>query len=174
MSIVSPADFSGNNINIPNADDTYTGSGDAVQAAIDLYEPELLSKLFGSDLYSQYEAGLLLDPIPQKWVDLRDNKYVKLSILYYVYYNYASDNNLYYSGIGEQKLKGENSNNGSVWDRGVKVWNSMVKSNFEVRKFITEGDYDVAFDSLPLYVWELPFYSCVRPDIFMYKNTLDL
>lgn len=43
---------------------------DAVTDAVALYEPEMLVKALGYDLYSSFINGLGEDPVPQKWLNL--------------------------------------------------------------------------------------------------------
>lgn len=169
MSIVIPADFIGEQ-NIPNTDELPTSN--KVQWFIDEYEPQLLEVLFGSVLYAEYLAGILLDPIDQKWLDLQAK--AKRSIVCYVYFYYMADNITYNSGVGNVKPAAENAVNAQSWDKMVKAWNTMVDKNKKVREFIADGDYETNFTDLPYYVWELPFVNGCRPTIFMYKNTLDL
>lgn len=43
-----------------------------VQLFVDRYEPEYLKGVLGNDLYHAFIAGLQEDPIPVKWLQLRD------------------------------------------------------------------------------------------------------
>ena len=169
MSLVIPADFIGEQ-NIPNVDEPSVL--ERVQWCIDEYEPMLLEALFGSVLYADYTAGILLDPIPQKWIDLQAK--VKRPIICFVYYYYMNDNISYNSGVGNVKAKTENATSVSSWDKMIKSWNTMVRLNGKVREFLSEGDYETNFTDLPQYVWELPFVNHCRPSIFVYQNSLNI
>lgn len=169
MSLVTPADFIGEQ-NIPNTDEETTAG--KLQWFIDEYEPQLLEVLLGSVLYADYLAGVLIDPLPQKWADLQ--QMVKRPIVCYVYYYFMNDNITYTSGQGASKPKSENAVGVQSWDKMVKAWNTMVNKNKKVREFIANGDYETNFTDLPYYVWELPFVNGCRPSIFMYKNSLDI
>lgn len=171
MSIVAPADFIGEQ-NIPNVDKPATAEN--LQWFIDEYEPSLLEAVMGPSLYADYLAGVALDPIPQKWIDIQNNADLKRSIVCLVFYYWLSNEIAYTSGIGVQKAKGENSVSVGTWDKQVKSWNTMVKRLYKVREFIDAGDYDVFYTDLPQYVWELPFVNCNRPEYFVPKNTLNL
>lgn len=55
-------------INIPN---THTPAiGGLLDWFIEKYEEQFLKEVLGYDLYTAFKAGLLIDPIPQKWTDL--------------------------------------------------------------------------------------------------------
>ena len=170
--IVSPDDFEGEQ-NIPNTDENPIAN--KVQWWIDEYEPQLLEALFGSNLYAEYVEGLTIDPIPQKWIDLRDNTDLKRAIICYVFYYFVKGNVNFLSGANSvSQAKMENANNGEVNAPMVLAWNTMVKRNVKVREFIAKGDYETNYTDLPQYVWELTFVNDCRPDIFVYKNTLGL
>ena len=170
--IVSPDDFEGEQ-NIPNTDETPTAN--KVQWYIDEYEPQLLEALFGSTLYTDFIEGLTIDPIPQKWVDLRDNTDLKRAIVCYVFYYYVNGNINFLSGNNTvSQAKMENAITGEVNAPMVLAWNTMVKRNVKVREFIAKGDYDTNYTDLPQYDWEWPFVNECRPGIFVFKNTLNI
>lgn len=133
-------------VNIPNTNQV------AVQQNIDnlinKYEAELLTMLFGYKMYKDFQAGLLGDPIPQIWKDLRDGaEYTADDQLYkwsglavagapaiakrslianYVYYWFMRKEATQSSGVGEVATKTENSNRVSPIEKQVRAWNEMV------------------------------------------------
>lgn len=177
--IASPIDFTGE-VNIPNSDDAYTGVQATVQSLIDEYEPQLLTELLGEELYTEFKAGLLIDPIPEKWVTLRDK--VKPMILKYVYFYYLEANIVQTTGIGAQATTSEAGNRASAWGKQVKEWNKMVRAAHELVKFLTNND-DYPDYTPPLYydfewVWGADYwlgcYGYKVPEIYTFKNSLGI
>lgn len=142
-------------INLPNTNQT------AVQENIDFLiskrEPELLIALFGYAMYKAFIAGLLEDPVPQRWVDLRDgvdytdtdgtlrhwmglvavDGEVKESLIAnYVYYWFTRKEATQTTGVGEVVTKTENSARVSPMAKQVRVWNEMVDWIAELFNFL--------------------------------------
>lgn len=179
MSIVVPTDFIGE-VNIPNSGDTYLGTTSNIQYFIDKYTPEFLEMLWGYVLYQQYLAGITLDPIDAKWVNLQNA--VKPLLLNFIYYYFKRDEYTYSAGIGESQSKGENSTMVSPGFKMQSRWNEMVKWVFKMIKYwdvATYGDYYISFGIFRIYELEFQdfypiFYSRCRrrlPDIFYTINT---
>jgi len=95
-------------------------------AYIDRFEPEILQKVLGYTLYSQFLAGIAIQNPLQKWLDLRDGKVYTVDgysvkwpglvntekesfIAYYVYYQYAKLASTFNSGSGLKLAQSENS-----------------------------------------------------------------
>jgi hypothetical protein len=141
-------------INLPNTNQT------AVQENIDFLiskrEPELLIALFGYEMYKAFTTGLTEDPIPQRWVDLRDgvdyqdgdvlrhwmglvavDGEVKESLIAnYVYCWYMRKEATQTSGVGEVATKTENSARVSPMAKQVRAWNEMVDWIAELFNFL--------------------------------------
>jgi hypothetical protein len=93
-------------------------------------EPEILKRLLGNELYTDFMDGLELDPVPQKWVDLKSNlvdeDLKKSLIANYVYCAMLHDEATENSGIGVVRKEGENSQKASPVKKIVDSWNDMV------------------------------------------------
>lgn len=185
MSIVIPADFARGTLKIANVDDSYNGVTQDVQADIDDYEPKFLRKLLGSVLYANLLAGLAEDPIPAKWTALANE--VKPSIKGYVYYQHTDNKITETTGVGEVKPTADNANPASAWGKMVKAWNEMVDNNKVVHEFIIKNSADYPgfiyyqVNYAPFYVngwFDYDFYfrniNCEVPEIYRYKNSLDI
>lgn len=143
MSLIDTSYFI-RDISIPNID----SAPNSVQGYIDMYEKEVLIKLLGYDLYKDFMAGLDEDPIPSKWINLRDgadfsfkfdghtvstrwegliNESKRSLIAYYVYYKIRVDSVVNTSGIGDVVANAENSKKVSDVPNLVNAWNKMVK-----------------------------------------------
>lgn len=116
-------------INIPDSD------YNALAAYITRYEKEILIKLLGYELYllvAAYNESSSPQPIKDlvegKTYDLADGEKIrwnglkntdKISLIsYYVYYWFVKNKNTTLQGIGNRKLKGENSDNARA---GIKL-----------------------------------------------------
>lgn len=111
------------------------------------YEKEILIKLLGYPLYSEFISGLAEETPLQKWLDLRNgadfsfeykgktisthwNGLIndeKISLLaYYVYYKYRYNTIINTTSIGDVVGKSENSEKVSDVPKLVYAWNEMV------------------------------------------------
>jgi|SRR5215217_188880 len=101
-----------------------------VRDFIKVYEPQFLTLLLGKDLYKDFTDGLALDPVPQKWQDLKalliDTDLKVSPIANYVYWFYMKNSNTRTGGIGEVKPNAENAQTVNNLDKRVYVWNEMV------------------------------------------------
>lgn len=149
-------------INLPNTNQT------AVQENIDYLiskrEPELLTQLFGYGMYKAFIAGLQEDPVPQRWIDLRDgvdytdtdgeerhwmglvakvDEPKESLIANYVYYWFLRKEATQTSGVGETVTKTENSVRTSPVAKQVRAWNEMVTWIGELFNFlqVKKADY---------------------------------
>lgn len=123
-----------------------------LQTYIDTFEPEILIKILGYDLYKAYAAAIAGTP-DAKWTDLRDGKdytsggiyyhwrgfknTVKSSLIaYYVFYKYTILGMNTNSGLG---IKVTNSENSQLTDKRfvqTYAYNKMVDIIAEMDKFI--------------------------------------
>lgn len=81
MSLITPSYFFGD---LLIAQSSQTDVANSIQWFIDKYEPKLLGEIFGYQLYKDFKAGLLTNPVPQIWLDLLfgveyTNKWSKLA-----------------------------------------------------------------------------------------------
>lgn len=148
-------------INLPNTNQP------AVQENIDYLiskrEPELLTQLFGYAMYKAFISGLQEDPVPQRWIDLRDGvvytdtdgeerRWMGLVakvdepkeslIANYVYYWYMRKEATQTSGVGETVTKTENSVRISPVAKQVRAWNEMVGWIWEMFNFLDAKQVD--------------------------------
>lgn len=178
MSIISASDFSEGRASIPNWSDPVTAAN--IDQFVTDYEPELLTLLLGADLYAQLLSGLALDPIPAKWVALRDK--VKPSIIPYVYWYYRRDAISSFAGVGGEVIpSNENATLGSPVIKMIDRWNEMVKNNHEVATFIGANTADYGAYYMPSWIAYIgTIYGfgevlyCTIPDIFKRQNRLGL
>lgn len=124
MSIISPTDFKGERV-IAQVENVTVRAN--VQWFIDKYEPKFLKELLGLDLFTEFEAGLLLDPIPDKWIALRDETDLKQMLVNYIYYWYQRNNATNTGGIGEVKPKSDNAVSISPARKMATSWNEMAE-----------------------------------------------
>ncbi len=165
------------------------GRGDVVESskitqAINQREPEYLELVLGGPLYTAFMAGLLEDPIQQKWVDLRDganynykgvnhrwegfvNTVKRSPIANYVYYWYTRQGASYSTGTGEVLPRTENGTRTGGNDKGSNAWNTMIKYNLDLYMFL-----DVNSDDYP--EWSKEYYNDRRYRAncgFLYNNS---
>jgi len=150
-------------INIPNTNQP------AVQENIDYLikkrEPELLTQLFGYEMYKAFTTGLAAPTPEQRWLDLRDGvdytdtdglsrRWMGLVtkeaadpkqslIANYVYYWFTRKEATQSSGVGEVVTKTENSKRVSPISKQVRAWNEMVNWIWELYDYLEakEADY---------------------------------
>jgi hypothetical protein len=141
-------------INIPNTNQL------AVQENLDFLiskrEPEILIQLFGYEMYKAFVAGLQEDPVPHRWIDLRDGADFTYNgelrhwmgliaksdepkeslIANYVYYWFMRKEATQTSGVGETVTKTENSVRVSPIAKQVQAWNEMVEWIYDMWNFL--------------------------------------
>lgn len=144
--------------NIPNTDQTAVEQ--RLNHFIAKYEAELLRLLLGYELYKDFTAGLLADPILGKWISLRDgDEYTVDGILYkwdglrnaatkqsmiadYVYYWWMRDKASITTGVGETAPQAENSTMVSPADKMCYAWNEMVAGAGALYHFLENHPVD--------------------------------
>jgi len=100
---------------------------------IDRYEPEFLFLLLGKGLYDAFREGIREDPIPEKWVRLRDAIYVtegnyKFSpAANYVYYHFKSDMLSRTTATGEKRVEMDYGRDIDEADKMCRAWNDMCR-----------------------------------------------
>ena len=172
---------------------------DNLQVFIEKYEPSLLQELLGYQLYTDFIAGLEVDPIDQKWIDLRDGveytgkhgktKWIGLAnkkrslIANYVYYQYMRGEAEITVGSGVVTPDVENATRVSPINLQVRAWNEMVDLNIELLKYL-DSKQDVYGKPAIELVNCLPDYLYVRcchtlgkrrrPEILQKVNTFNL
>lgn len=109
---------------------------------IPIYQKDILVKLLGQTLYSEFETAISDKPT-QKWIDLRDGKtyqdydddgvlqYVKFEglkniVKYYVYFKYVNDLQRKITTTGQIEQSNSNSIVISARTKLVEAWNSML------------------------------------------------
>ena len=130
---------------------------------IPLYQKEILKKLFGFDLYVEFEAGLSQNSVSQKWIDLRDGctyqdtdddnvlRYVeflgcKEIVKYYVYYKFLLELQNKVTPTGAIIQNNENSTVTPATFKLYQSWNKLCDlygnaMNLNKRIF-KSSDYD--------------------------------
>ncbi len=126
---------------------------------ISKYEPAYLQTVLGYALYKAFNTGLQLDPIPAKWVRLRDggeytNRYGYLAkwagfsdipttpITNYIYWQFVRSESKYLVGSGAVEAKTENAKRVSPAELQVRAWNEMVEGNRNLAAFIVDNPDD--------------------------------
>lgn len=128
-------------------------------AFIAFREPEFLIKVMGQDLYDEFIAGLIANPVLAKWTNLKTQIYwtqnVKVSendqvgetyylspAANYVYFYYMKNSKTISTGAGEVKVAGQ----GMVYvpnkEKQLNAWNGMAKSVKVIRQWIEEHRSD--------------------------------
>jgi len=160
-------------INIPNTDETPIAN--RLQGFIDIYEPEYMTKLLGETLYTDFKAGLLIDPLPAKWQSLQD-KISTYQIAVYIYWHWVRKNTAGLSGFNTAiSPKAENAIVVSPIDDMVFNWNRMVELSRKTVKFIQENNADYGNYYLPNTLNEYYYgWNCDVPDILKHQNSLGL
>lgn len=133
---VSIQDFIGTDFNIPNMNQ--------VQAKFTKYmqdkEEEVLLKILGVLLYDDLKAGMILQPIPEKWLRLRDGykflygvntyhfKGLKYPLAGYIYANWLMDTTVKYTGVAMMIPDVENGEVVSPARAIVDAWNLLART----------------------------------------------
>lgn len=177
--ITTTADFIGQN-NIPQKDSV----GENLQWFIDKYEPILLTKLLGSDLYTLLKAS----PTSARFVAIIV-PYLKPACVDYIYWFYLEDQGTQMTSIGASQAKKRNAIGVSPYPKMVRAWNEMVELNRGLHKYITENaatypEYTITFPVWFFWwgiggwfwvdVWQDGWSEECVPDIYRFKNTLGI
>ena len=109
-----------------------------IELFINKYEPMFLMKLLGKDLYNEFNDGLTLNPVPEKWNTLKNKVMYPCANYIYCYYmrNKASETN----GFGETLPESENSQRVSPVQKIVRAWNEMVDINNAIKCELINND----------------------------------
>lgn len=127
--------------------------------AIKIYEPEILQKVLGYDLYRSFLYGLLEDPILPKWTDLQNGKEYQIDgiyknwrgllnvnkdslIAYYVWLKFVQSDGSYISGSGIVQSKSENSEVDLTYKSIAINYNRMIEMVKELNDFINANISD--------------------------------
>jgi hypothetical protein len=120
---------------------------------IDQFEPEYLTLMLGSQMYAEFNNGLIAPTPDQKWIDLRDgadfvnshgitvhwpgfNKKGQSPIAAYVYYKYVRSEARFLVGSGAITPNVENARRVDVIPLQVNAWNSMIDLNLLLFSFL--------------------------------------
>lgn len=168
MAIITIHDFKGET-KVAQLDNP--GVRESLEDFIEKYEYKFLKSLLGKTLTDEFFAGILVDPIDQKWIELRDEFDLKQMIVNYVYFFYMENMTTTTAGTGENKAKNENSTVASNWDKNVKVWNEMVNLT---RLFDLSTETYPDFKRIWWRCYDYWFCGCSVSEIYYYKNTLNI
>lgn len=182
--ITTVNDFIGQN-NIPDKA-TY---GENLQWFINKYEPVLLMKLLGSDLYTAYIA----DPTNARFVAIIET-YLHPALVDYIYWFYLEDQGIQLTSLGASQSKKQNAITVSPYPKMVRAWNEMADLNRKLYKYLIDNPtiYPEFKTYLPAWfygwgfwggVWQCWFFdwcdwsgeygNCVD-EVYRYKNTLGI
>ena len=174
-------------LQLPNTDQQ--AGQDYYKMFIDQYEAEYFNLLLGPALYKQFTDGLAVDPIDQKWTDLKNQLYVvrdsaKISpVANFIYFYIVRRGTYTNSGTGLVQNKNENSTPVSTLIECSRAWNKCAALSFEVYKYLQQNvatygrlpyelrcPYDYTIDWA--YWWgSIPYnYRKMVPEIFQYLN----
>lgn len=150
MSIVQTTDFTLNQ-SLP-----IDVIGNQLQVYINKYEPKILSKVLGYQLYKEFKAAIDAGaPIDAKWTNLRDGaeytynsipEYfdgVKVIVVNYIYFKFIKENSQHASGVGIKRVNSENSENADPSYKMQLAYNEMVDVNELLYEFITAKNAEV-------------------------------
>ena len=190
-------------IQIANAEDSapnsnLLGNASMLQDFINIYERELLIKLFGHQMYADFVTQFDIDPTTQdwtikadadqKWKDLlngvvyddngtsknwkgliQEVGVTKTSfIANYVYCFFLEETELPHSGVGFVVPESKNAKRVSARSHIVRAWNEMV---LDVQGVSCEPwDYDNSNVPLSVYLKDNPFDDYEEPEVFEFKN----
>lgn len=119
---------------------------DSLMYFIDKYEPEILRRLLGKELYQEFIVGLGQPTVAQKWVTLRDwlfNSNLKTSpVANYVYVKYQENTETKSVGIGNGQSLSENVRVVTPVRNMTRAWNEMCNQFQEVHEHIRENIED--------------------------------
>lgn len=166
---------------------------DSIKYFIDKYEPEILIRLLGKQLYQDFVVGLGQSTVAQKWLTLKDwlfNSTLKTSpVANYIYTKYQDFTETKSVGLGNGQSLSENVKVVTPVRNITRAWNEMCNQFQEVHEHIRENidDYpDYRFRHLYRIVhYEDPIYSCCHTisltwckchgrKLFIYRNSLGI
>lgn len=155
MALIDASYFFGPLLIAQKSDSSVSSS---LSSFIDQYEEELLTDLFGYELYKAYKTGIAVAPTPDaKWTSIRDGKeYTNRSgiltrwkglkftdgaakkslIANYVYWHWMRNEATATTGTGEKVANAQNASNASGYRKMVDAWNQMVRWNWELVEFL--------------------------------------
>ena len=154
--ITSRSDFKGD-ILIANADDiapfsNLIGNAAYLDDAIERYERECLTILFGIEMYNEFmlqfdqtvTPWVLLPDSEQKWKDLLngatyDNCHfegVKKAIPYYIYAKFIEEDELRHTGVGFVKDDANNARIQSGRSKWAYAYNTFVQKAYGCNRFL--------------------------------------
>jgi hypothetical protein len=155
MSLIDETYFIGE-LNLPNLNEE--SEIERLQLFIDKYEPKFLTELLGYGLYKDFKAGLLVNPVADKWKALRDGGEYTYSgstfrwnglkqadgsmIANYVYYWWMRNELTQTTGMGEVATKSENSVRVSASNKMTSAWNEMVNQVWALTSFMNASIVD--------------------------------
>lgn len=138
------------------------------------YEKKFLNLLLGETLYAEFVAGLEVDPIAQKWTDLK-NKLVndgdKTSpIANYIYYHYSENNATKTTGVSEVVAVAENASYTTPIHKMMRAWNEMVLEVIDIKDWLMENT--ATYPNLVVFTCKYLGYGVYSnyPEIFFVKN----
>lgn len=127
-----------------------------LQQYIDKYEPRILTRVLGYQLYKEFNVGLAEETPAEKWTELRDGaeytyndelKYfdgLKTLIVNYVYFKFVKEQSQFNTGVGIKSIDTENSQNTDASFKQVYAFNELVDINCQLNEFITAKNDEVA------------------------------
>lgn len=158
-------------IDVPNTDNQ--GISEKLDGFIKKYEKRFLELLLGASVYVDFMAGLELDPIPEKWQDLKnklvDSDLKQSPIANYIYKFFMYSNSFPAVGLGVSIPKAENSIIISPIDKVVYAWNEMAEFVIDSREWFNKFYAD---NSLTGYYY-IAYYHCRYKNEFAPDNTLN-
>lgn len=128
-----------------------------LQQYIDKYEPKILTRVLGYQLYKEFKAAIDAGaPIDAKWTNLRDGteytysselRYfdgLKQLIVNYVYFKFIKEQSQFNTGVGIKSINTENSQNTDASFKQVFAFNELVDINCQLYEFITAKNDETA------------------------------
>lgn len=156
-------------INIPNSSKAEVKS--KLNLFIDKYEKELLQQLLGYPLWKLYDA----DPTPQRFQDLingvdYDNSHwrglVYMSgenkfsmIAYYIYYWWMKDQQIWNSGVGTLRPKGDTSEIMPIYLKQMEAWNTFSTQVGELVDYMNNSETSSYPEWIPVNLWQFAYIN---------------
>lgn len=118
--------------------------------AIARFEKEYLVRMLGETLYEQFKEGLKDNPVPDKWVILKqvlvDEEAKRSPIANYIYVNYVYRNEIRMAfNVNATTPKAENQHVVSAYRKIQLAHNDAVRINIHIAKWLVEhrDEYNV-------------------------------
>lgn len=129
--------------------------GSILDAYINRFEPKILTKLLGYQLYKEFEVGFNAATPEQKWLDLANGADytndvlkrfdgLKLVSIAYVYYMYTKENKGHGTSIGIKLIDSENSTFADPAYKQSYSLNAIADINLQLREFIPAKNNAIA------------------------------